>query len=229
MINSDSTTAYPIDLTATRRDLAVGFLFSLCCLIGTIWVSQAFKSGPPVRAPREFVPNVQIVLPKADLDEQVVEETPQQTAPADIAPPMLIDVPQLAPPKAFTFTPEAPSQERLVDHNSLTVPRGIGAVSGSPIYTSSALDEQPKPTYQPAPAFPYDMKKAGVTGSVVVDFIVEPDGRVSGAYATTATERAFEADAVQAVMKWRFHPGRRGGRAVRTRMSVPINFILEDR
>ena len=35
--------------------------------------------------------------------------------------------------------------------------------------------------------------------------------------------------AIQAVGKWTFRPGRKGGRAVNTRMQVPIVFSLNDR
>ena len=34
-------------------------------------------------------------------------------------------------------------------------------------------------------------------------------------------------EAVRAVSKWKFKPGRRGGKAVNTRMSVPIVFNLD--
>ena len=38
----------------------------------------------------------------------------------------------------------------------------------------------------------------------------------------------FEAAAVQAVSKWKFKPGRKGGRDVPTHMQVPIVFTLNE-
>ena len=40
--------------------------------------------------------------------------------------------------------------------------------------------------------------------------------------------RAFEAAAVQAVTKWKFKAGKKGGRNVPTHMQVPIVFTLND-
>ena len=53
-------------------------------------------------------------------------------------------------------------------------------------------------------------------------------GNVVEAYAVKSTQREFESPAVQAVMKWKFKPGRKGGRAVNTKMQVPIVFNLSD-
>jgi protein TonB len=43
-----------------------------------------------------------------------------------------------------------------------------------------------------------------------------------------STHREFDFPAVQAVSKWKFKPGRRGGHVVNTRMSVPIQFNITD-
>ena len=42
------------------------------------------------------------------------------------------------------------------------------------------------------------------------------------------SQREFESAAVQAVSKWKFKPGRKGGRAVNTHMQVPIVFTLNE-
>jgi protein TonB len=43
-----------------------------------------------------------------------------------------------------------------------------------------------------------------------------------------STNPEFEMAALQAVNKWKFRPGRKGGRAVPTRMQLPISFNLKD-
>ncbi len=72
------------------------------------------------------------------------------------------------------------------------------------------------------------MRRAGITGDVNVGFIVDSDGNVRDAYPISSSHREFEVPAVQAVSKWKFRPGRRGGKAVNTRMSVPIVFSFND-
>lgn len=90
------------------------------------------------------------------------------------------------------------------------------------------LDETPAPTFQARPAYPTKFAKNKVTGSAVVEFIVAADGRVVGARAVSASQPEFGAAAVAAVERWRFTPGRKKGRAVATRMQVPIHFELDE-
>jgi protein TonB len=229
MIKTASASNYPIDMRATRRDLAVGIVFSLCFLVGSFWLSDYLKSGPPKPKPREDVHRIEIVMPKIEPDEVETEDTQQSQAPAEIAPPMQTDVPQIVTDTSFVQKLEPPPPEGMaVDKAALTVSANLGFAKGQQIFDLSMLDQQPTPIYQPEPTYPYDMKKAGITGTVTVAFVLEADGHVTGAYAESATQHEFEANAIQAVMKWRFRPGRRGGHAVRTHMSVPIKFILED-
>lgn len=77
---------------------------------------------------------------------------------------------------------------------------------------------------QPAPTYPYAMRTAGITGSVVVEFVVNMAGEVITADAVKWTHRDFVDPAVRAVMHWRFEPGTVQGKKVRFRMAVPIEF-----
>jgi periplasmic protein TonB len=229
MIKTASASNYPIDLKGTRRDLAIGFVFSLCFFVGAFWISELLKGGPPKPKPPDTTPRIQIVMPKIEPDEEPVDDTWKEKATAEIAPPMQTDVPQVVTDTSFVQKLEPPPPEGMaVDKAALTVSANLGFGKGQQIFDLSMLDQLPVATYQAPPTYPYDMKKAGITGTVTVAFVLEADGHVSSAYAESATQHEFEANAIQAVMKWRFHPGRRGGRAVRTHMSVPIKFTLDD-
>jgi protein TonB len=70
------------------------------------------------------------------------------------------------------------------------------------------------------------MRRAGVTGAVTVVFTVDTEGNVRDAKILRSTQREFEASALQAVLQWKFKPGKRAGRVVNTRMSLPIEFTL---
>jgi protein TonB len=72
------------------------------------------------------------------------------------------------------------------------------------------------------------MRRAGISGQVVVDFIVDVNGNVRNAFAASSSQREFESSAVQAVSKWKFRPGKRGGHTVNTHMQVPIVFTLNN-
>jgi protein TonB len=70
------------------------------------------------------------------------------------------------------------------------------------------------------------MRRAGIEGSVTIDFVVDKDGAVQKAVAVKSSRVEFEAPAVAAVSAWQFEPGQKGGRAVNTHMQVPIVFSL---
>jgi len=61
---------------------------------------------------------------------------------------------------------------------------------------------------------------------VLVDFIVDTEGAVRNARAVRSSRNEFEENAVIAVAKWKFVPGRKNNHAVFTHMQVPILFTL---
>jgi protein TonB len=140
------------------------------------------------------------------------------------APPSLIDVPPISRDPMFTEDATPPPPPGIP-----TVPGLVTIPSGSPslhheigkIFDPSQLERVPVAKTQMQPNYPYEMKRAGVEGEVTVCFIVDVNGDVLAPYAAASTRREFGAPAVQAVSKWKFKPGWKGGRAVNTRMSVP--------
>ena len=81
-----------------------------------------------------------------------------------------------------------------------------------------------------APRYPDSMKGAGITGEVVVRYIVGTNGRVeSGSIEiVSSTNRAFS-DAVRtALMNARFRPAEVGGRPVRQLVEEPYTFKLQN-
>lgn len=95
------------------------------------------------------------------------------------------------------------------------------------VFDISKLDQTPLAKFQARPFYPAEMKNADVTGEVVVDFIVDANGDVQKAYAARSSRREFEAAAVEAVNKWKFAAGKKGGRDVATHMQVPIVFGIK--
>jgi protein TonB len=131
------------------------------------------------------------------------------------------------------MTPEPPPPPGVATSKGVVTipanPRPPGWGKGySNLFDISQLDQIPVARLQPPPNYPYEMKRSGITGTVVVGFICDSDGNVRDAYVVSSTHREFDAAAVQAVSKWKFKAGRRGGRAVNTRMSVPLEFTLTD-
>ena len=98
--------------------------------------------------------------------------------------------------------------------------------AGTPLVNPSALDQMPRMLKESRPVYPLEMRNAGVSGQVVVDFIVGKDGQVYNAFALSSSDKAFEEAAVSAVSQWTFSSGQKNGQSVYTHMQVPIVFAL---
>ncbi|MGH9772646.1 MAG: energy transducer TonB [Candidatus Acidiferrales bacterium] len=171
-------------------------------------------------------------MPKIEPDEpEKVETTDEPVTPMDFAPPMQTDVPQLVTDTSFVQRIQPPPPENVRPATGIVaIPenRDMSQFRGMKVFDISALDQKPIARVQVQPQYPFEMRRAGVTGEVTVDFIVDTNGDVQNAYAIKSSQREFEQAAVQAVSKWKFRPGRKGGRNVNTHMQVPIVFTLND-
>jgi protein TonB len=77
------------------------------------------------------------------------------------------------------------------------------------------------------PQYPRDAARAGITGWVQLEVLVNADGSVRSAKVIDAKPRGmFEAAAVQAVMRWKFKPKIEEGKPVEQRGSQKIEFNL---
>lgn len=85
----------------------------------------------------------------------------------------------------------------------------------------------PRPISQAKPTYPVSMHASGLRGEVVVGFIVDIEGRTRDVRVLQSLNPSFEDAAIEAVMKWRFEPGRVGDRPVNTKMQVPIIFTID--
>ncbi len=103
---------------------------------------------------------------------------------------------------------------------------GAGTQSSDDIFSLADLDQAPRVVFQTAPQYPPEMKKKKIQGSVHVLFIVDQNGRVKEPRVQKSDNPAFDAPALGAVKRWRFEPGKVGGKAVQFRMRVPISFAL---
>ena len=98
--------------------------------------------------------------------------------------------------------------------------------SSEDIFSMAELDQVPRVIFQPAPQYPPELKKKKIQGTVYVLFIVDQEGRVRDPKIQKSDNTAFDLPAMNAVKKWRFEPGKVGGKAVQFRMRVPLTFAL---
>ncbi len=196
--------------------------------------TPASRLKPPVvKEPREKTSSFPIDLM---VEEPIATDLPA----ADRAKPSAIEPPIIASPEPPLVKTDAPFTVPIppMVHEGMDVKRipgqfprvnisGDGSFPGRVLFPTE-LDEPPRARFQPAPIFPHEARRDALRGEVVVQFLVDEEGRVLEPRVVSSTHRWFEASTLQAVAKWRFHPGRSSGRIVRFRMSVPVIFTTSD-
>jgi protein TonB len=219
-----------------RKDLVIGLSVAVLVHWSFLFLTQA-PSVPEKKAvaAADVIKIEMPTLPPEEPEKNKPDETPQDedAVVSSIAPPSLVEIPNVMPNATFVMTPEPPPPPGVATSKGVVTipanPRPPGWGKGySNLFNLDQLDQIPVARLQPPPNYPYEMKRSGITGTVVVGFICDSDGNVRDAYVVSSTHREFDAAAVQAVSKWKFKAGRRGGRAVNTRMSVPLEFTLTD-
>jgi len=199
--------------------------------------------GPAARKPGPVMPPPA----RPDLPDEVIELRPvappeERTAapepPAPSPTPAALPEPPVVEAPETRFAIEVPPTRTEVAAHLNTIPTrtfelgvegGGGPIGARPgLAGSGDLDEPPRTRLQAAPLFPYEARREGRSGEVLVEFVVDESGRVRDARAVRASHPVFEDAALRAVGRWVFEPGRRHGRVVAFRMAVPIVFNVGD-
>lgn len=217
------------------RDLIIAILVSILIHGGAAVSGYFFKEKPAPVAKAEEVPTIALELPPPEPEEpEVVENTTEAPSEvADLAPPMQTDVPSAVIDSPFVQQISAPPPPGLNRPTGIVIPTNtrpsVGAGAGlKNIFDLASLDKKPTPTFQPKPPYPFELKRSGIAGEVVVSFIVDSLGNVIDPYIVRSTNPAFEGAVLSTVVKWRFKPGQKGGAAVNTRnVQILIPFSLK--
>lgn len=94
-------------------------------------------------------------------------------------------------------------------------------------FEAGQVDQPPRVISRVDPIYPYSAKRRGVSGVVVVRFLVDIQGRIQRLKIVESKPHGVFEDSVRrAVAKWRFKPGVYQGRAVPTWVVVPLRFKL---
>jgi protein TonB len=212
-----------------NKDIIIGIVVSLA-LHATFLGAFNRKAPPPAKVVEKEEAVVQFEMPPLDEEpEEKVEELTEEVVENIMAPPSLVDLPSVVPVNAFTQPIAPPPPPGLTTNKgAITIPvTKPGANFGkgiSNLFNIGDLDQQPVARVRQAPTYPYDMRRAGINGTVVVEFIISTEGDVIQTQVVRSSHREFEMPALQAVQKWKFKPGRKGGRVVNVRASQLLEF-----
>ena len=98
------------------------------------------------------------------------------------------------------------------------------AARGAPVVDSSLLDHRPAEVSAPKPDYPPGFREAGEKGMVVLELLIDPEGRVAEAIVTSSTDARLSTCAAAAALKWTFTPPRKAGVPVYARIREAMGF-----
>ena len=144
--------------------------------------------------------------------------------PAAIAKPAATQAPAAAQPSPSQPSPARPARPATAPATAPAKPAAAGKPSSGGQNTGSGLSDAKRLSggRMPAPSYPTAARSKGQAGTVVVEFVVGPDGSVISAFAKNPCPWPILNDcAVSTVRRWKFPPG-----AV-TKYVRPITFKLK--
>jgi len=107
-------------------------------------------------------------------------------------------------------------------------PQSTTEWQGRPVHRTSPGTEPPTVLSRTPPTYPEEARRAGVQGVVVLECIVDEEGRVVSAQVLRGQPMGLSEAAVDSVLQWRYEPVLKDGQAVVAAVVVTVNFRLAE-
>jgi len=88
--------------------------------------------------------------------------------------------------------------------------------------SAPVLVKEVKPQYTP------EAMRARVQGIVALECVVQPDGTIGDVNVTKSLDAGLDEEAIKAVKRWRFEPGKKDGKPVPVVVTLEMTFTLRD-
>jgi TonB family protein len=105
----------------------------------------------------------------------------------------------------------------------------------APLWAQSDPGEAPQPVFVPPvlieraeAAYPKEAFAQGLTGTVILEFDVGPDGKPANVTVKTPAGHGFDEAAVEAVGRFRFKPGTADGQPVPVHVTYAYKFVIQE-
>lgn len=185
----------------------------------------ASDAGPAPTIALAPLPQIEPEPPTPEELNTVPPDAPADTPPPpDLLPAMQPDLPTPALDTNFQQTIQPPPPPQLGTTATLvTLPRGNfnpAAVAPKDIFDLNQLDQKPAPTFDPKPNYPYEMRRSRISGRVTVGFMIDATGTPLTPYIVRSSNPGFEDEALRTILRSKFRPGKKGGKAVITRKVI---------
>jgi protein TonB len=103
---------------------------------------------------------------------------------------------------------------------------GEGGGVGGGVYRVGGGVSQPAVIFKVDPEYSEEARKAKYSGTVVLAVIVDTEGKAREIHVSKSLGMGLDEKAIEAVEKWKFKPGMKGGQAVNVRATIEVNFRL---
>ena len=103
---------------------------------------------------------------------------------------------------------------------------GTGGNVGGGLYQVGNGVSPPKAIFAPEAEFSDEARRAKYEGTVVVSVIVDAQGNPQDVHVVRTLGMGLDEKAMEAVEKWKFRPGMKGGQPVNVRATIEVNFRL---
>jgi len=104
---------------------------------------------------------------------------------------------------------------------------GVVAGTGTAPVPAGTVANPPTLVHRVAPDYPADARRREIEGLVVLEAVLDRDGRIEPGVKVVRSIPALDEGALRAVQQWRFRPARdESGQTLRVILEVPIRFVL---
>jgi len=103
---------------------------------------------------------------------------------------------------------------------------GSGGGVGGGVFRVGGGVSQPAVIFKVDPEYSEEARKAKYSGTVMLAVIVDVDGHARDIHVVKSLGMGLDEKAIEAVEKWKFKPGMKGGTAVNVRATIEVNFRL---
>ena len=96
-----------------------------------------------------------------------------------------------------------------------------------PVYKVGDGVSAPVVVKEVKPQYTAKAKDARIQGTVLLECVVETDGRVGDVKVAKSLDEDLDLEAIKAARQWTFEPGKKDGKAVRVQISLEMTFSLK--
>ncbi len=192
------------------------------------------------QAQQDRVRQVDIVQQVEEQQEDKPDEPPPPERVATVEPPprgfQTLSIPtnipvDIPPPTNTRFDAADFSGVGVEGGIARGVEGGTGPVISDQPYMEAVVEERPERLDGTCAglSYPAVLQTAGIEGRVLIEFVIDTLGRAErgSLRVISSAHQLFDQPARNVVQSCRYRPGRIQGRAVRTRVQIPINFTIQ--